>query len=97
MNEILGRCSKIPKNIKIKDLKIPISNKWISVKEQMPECSKYVLVVDMYENIGVAYSYRYPGKGSIDWFPALVFGEYEWAINPSKITHWMPLPNAPKY
>ncbi len=63
-------------------------NKWINVKDEMPNDCKQVLVTDGYDMaIGELY------KGSFindEWI------ELEYLNCPKGITHWMPLPKLPE-
>lgn len=60
-------------------------NKWINVKDRLPEMKGYYLV---------CYHYPYIDRYDID----IVYfrGKSQWAKRNEYITHWMPLPKPPK-
>jgi hypothetical protein len=66
---------------------------WISVKDRLPG-DEEVLVIDHVNDIYVAFRH-----------PPILSDEYFWMIKcecedsssrPGRVTHWMPLPEAPK-
>lgn len=60
---------------------------WISVDERLPEHLQKILIYDEFQKMTVA-TYIVYSKGGGDWStPVRING---------KITHWMPLPEAPK-
>ena len=65
---------------------VEIVRRWISVEEMLPDANVDVLVV--YE--GGAEG-RYVGADSI-----MKNGEWVWAGEDEKVTHWMPLPEPPR-
>jgi hypothetical protein len=75
---------------------LPTPAKWISVKERLPEEGEEVLVFGQYLNdipkvLGVRSRY----KGDQDWKYTWE-GSDEWVYRENDVTHWMPLPEAPK-
>lgn len=62
---------------------------WISVEDELPELGKEVLVY--YKSRGHKGSFHVALLGVIGW---LVSSQV--AKNPSRITHWMPLPKPPE-
>lgn len=72
--------------------------KWISVKDMLPEIAKQVsIVLEMDGNSRAAKSY--PGfRANGGWY-VLTVPDKSWVPNEDKhyrITHWMPLPEPPK-
>jgi hypothetical protein len=72
-----------------KDIDVP--SKWISVEDRLPELEKYKLskmVLAWIKGHGRCFALRYDnGKGE-QWFSG--------GVEQPDITHWMPLPEAPK-
>lgn len=66
----------------VKPVESPVSDKWISVKDRLPEVGKRVLVYR--KNIKMSSTDQY------DAFPGDRF-----SFHYSEVTHWMPLPAAP--
>lgn len=66
-------------------------NEWISVKDRLPEKDGMYLIFSPYTNKegGIVYCNRFLTKGN-PIFPPNSFESI------SKVTHWMPLPEAPK-
>lgn len=59
-------------------------SKWISVDERLPKDDSVVLVLDNNEYI-------------IGWYKDGSFGEWNGVYELRQVTHWMPLPDPPKY
>ena len=62
--------------------------KWISVKERLPEVAWRVLVTDG-TNVNFGYTLCFEIKGVSPWCTLS-------PVMPDKVTHWMPLPEPPK-
>ena len=76
-------------NAQIADILIDLGvtvQKWISVTERLPESAGTVIVCDVREGYVSAWEYC----GEDEW----IHDEKLW--HTSDITHWMPLPSAPK-
>ena len=83
---------------KIKRNTVSLRQKWISVEERLPEAEKKVLVY------AVGYAFGFEGDtvmaitcqsmhrdGSMYWH-----SPWQYFLSDYKITHWMPLPDAPE-
>lgn len=72
--------------------------KWISIKDQLPEGDVGILVTDGKVVVTACLCYL---KNEPRWWSAHGFGGYEWEFDFSStfkdnaITHWMPLPDLP--
>lgn len=71
-------------------------NKWISVKEKLPEFYTQVLIYRTYKNVSTNKI-----EGIIEISTLVEVGKsfYHWSkynIDDKSITHWMPLPENPK-
>ena len=62
-------------------------SEWISVEERLPEHLEKVLVYDEMGNMNTAMFLRY-NNGNVDWCTSV--------RHTCQVTHWMPLPEAPK-
>ena len=93
----LNEACFLSKQLAIEALKVNISAKWISVKDRLPESNGTYLV----------YAPTYSGGSSsgLDCVNGVMFARWRnlhWSIEigyhkrPSCVTHWMPLPEAPK-
>jgi len=70
-------------------------DKWISVKDRLPEVYDGVLVTDG-EIVTAAERHDFFDSG-IGWTGHRFGGhEWQWDFDDSFITHWMPLPEPPK-
>lgn len=70
-------------------------DKWISVKDQMPERGDDVLIFDG-KTVAVAQLFR-TIKGMTEWErPSFIGGwDSEIEIDETGVSHWMPLPEPP--
>ena len=73
---------------RIKELEAKVP-KWISVTERLPEDGRRVLAAhdDGMVRIGMCQD---------KYFPAVVARKHTKAFGLAEVTHWMPLPEAPK-
>lgn len=76
-------------------------SKWISVEERLPEESGYYLVFRKVENTHVNDQHKamYSNERCIIFYfkERNVTGwQKDWTGNPSFVTHWLPLPSAPR-
>jgi len=62
-------------------------SEWISVEERLPEHLEKVLVYDEMGNMNTAIFLHYD-NGNVDWCTSVRLNR--------QVTHWMPLPEAPK-
>lgn len=77
---------------------------WISIEKQLPEDYFYVLVYAQFRNSDepepISIARRCDGKWELVCMcpesNAVAKGDLTWFIYPEEITHWMPLPNAPR-
>lgn len=80
---------------------------WISIKERLPDIYDFVLVFA--DNQGtnepkpISIARLLPGNGNWEFMYEYdngsgggVYQDIEWSIEVEDITHWMPLPKAPK-
>lgn len=67
---------------------------WISVKDQLPEDSRYVLVC----NDGGKYMIAFYSKESFDWYYKYTSYDFDlWDVyEQGPVCYWMPLPTAPE-
>lgn len=65
--------------------------KWISVKDRLPEYGVPVLVADTRDGFVSMFSLEKRPNNKSYWFN----GE-DWWLDQEEITHWMPLPQPPK-
>ena len=68
---------------------VTIKGEWISVEEGLPEVDKNVLVITAHGSFKVARCNIYKNGTVVMWATNDGLGE-------RAITHWMPLPEAPK-
>ncbi len=71
---------------------INVGNKWISVKDRLPEYDRKVLVTDVRDGYISISELKAGGKGLKDYWEC----EDGMRLPVSEITHWMPLPEPPK-
>lgn len=64
--------------------------RWISVKDRLPKDGETVLVFDQIEKI-TAFTFAKDSVYGKCWYD-----DYEQGINLDWVSHWMPLPEAPK-
>jgi hypothetical protein len=67
--------------------KAPTIGSWISVKDRLPEEENACLAVDNECRVVIA-RYKSAGNYSMGWYSSMIFFP--------PITHWMPMPEAPK-
>ena len=74
--------------------KVPTIGGWISVKDRMPEDSRYVLVC----NDDGKYMIAFYSKESIDWYYKYTNYDFDlWDVHEQgPVCYWMPLPTAPE-
>ncbi len=65
-----------------------MNNKWISVKDRLPENKQIVLVVDEFQEMAVCGIKIYPD--------VYIFMLHNTSKQIIEVTHWMPLPEPPK-
>ena len=61
---------------------------WISVKDRLPEPWKQVLIYSRYDFCESAFYIGVPGKWRVTWNHEM--------LDADSVTHWLPLPDAPK-
>jgi uncharacterized protein DUF551 len=66
--------------------------KWISISDKLPEVGKLILVFDDLEK---EIRFQLMEADNQFYYYNYSFGE-EYAYEPGRITHWMPLPNQPE-
>lgn len=67
-----------------------MENKWISVKERLPEADEFVLCARTQTSMG-GTKYITPGIGKLGQGNKFSC-EFDWV----NVTHWMPLPEPPQ-
>lgn len=89
VGKVMDTCEHILDMEKMVDVNSPNnSNGWISVKERLPEIKEVALVFSKSTFLNVAHRVV-DDKGWCWSTPSM-------SIAPHEITHWMPLPEAPK-
>lgn len=69
----------------------PVRQAWISVEDRLPEKYKFVLLFGIYDRV---WKPMLGWLGDFDegWYVFTEYGEF----HPREVSHWMPLPEAPK-
>ena len=72
----------------IEALEKQATQKWISVKDRLPEPWKQVLIYSLHDFCESAVYIGVPGKWRVTWNHEM--------LDADSVTHWMPLPEPPK-